>query len=681
MQIWTGVVAINKTTLLCSSNMDVGGHHQHRLKRSLAYEGTSQDPRRNTWRYTQNPRLHDRRFYEPRRWQGIRVDCNNDLQRPNQSYGASQGYDSRFKHNKVSFFDPLTVPAGWLNCPPYGDSIGYLIPSKVPLSEAFNKNISRIKRYTPNQAIYEQRCLCREIGLVIDLTNTFRYYPESDWTSQGIRYVKIRCPGMDFPDDESINRFIDEVTKFKSQPENANKYVFLHCTHGYNRTGYMIVHFLVRIEKITVTEAIAKFSNARSPGIYKKDYIDALYRSYLESKPELVVYPKTPEWKKQPDRREDATSPSHNTVIRASSICNDALRDRASFGDIEKMRYFCNSALDLHVQAWQNTEFPGSLPVPLTRKNLHLLREQCYYVTWKGYGTRYMMLITHDGCYLIDRNFHFQKIQLRFPCKSIFEGITEVTHHYTLLDGAMEFNTEQETQEKRRYIIYDVIAINEVSVAKLPLHERLMLIEDEVIKPRNYERDLLCKGDNAYYQYDLEPFEVRRKEFYHLSASTKLVKEFLPFLSYATDGLLFQAWNDAYRPWAHEGLLKWKYPRGYTVDFLFKVGVNDDYTLYLQHYGRNKQMDGCRVEFRDASNLSSYSGKILECSWDPKRGIWVFVRTRRERLAPDSVNTYEKVKQRMEDEIATDTLLSEISEVLELPIYSESRQDDWRFTL
>nr|GMC53573.1 mRNA-capping enzyme-like isoform X1 [Ipomoea batatas] len=593
--------SINKTTLLCSSNMDVGGHHQHRLKRSLAYEGTSQDPRRNTWRYTQNPRLHDRRFYEPRRWQGIRVDCNNDLQRPNQSYGASQGYDSRFKHNKVSFFDPLTVPAGWLNCPPYGDSIGYLIPSKVPLSEAFNKNISRIKRYTPNQAIYEQRCLCREIGLVIDLTNTFRYYPESDWTSQGIRYVKIRCPGMDFPDDESINRFIDEVTKFKSQPENANKYVFLHCTHGYNRTGYMIVHFLVRIEKITVTEAIAKFSNARSPGIYKKDYIDALYRSYLESKPELVVYPKTPEWKKQPDRREDATSPSHNTVIRASSICNDALRDRASFGDIEKMRYFCNSALDLHVQ-----------------------------------------------------------------------GITEVTHHYTLLDGAMEFNTEQETQEKRRYIIYDVITINEVSVAKLPLHERLMLIEDEVFKPRNYERDLLCKGDNAYYQYDLEPFEVRRKEFYHLSASTKLVKEFLPFLSYATDGLLFQAWNDAYRPWAHEGLLKWKYPRGYTVDFLFKVGVNDDYALYLQHYGRNKQMDGCRVEFR---------GKILECSWDPKRGIWVFVRTRRERLAPDSVNTYEKVKQRMEDEIATDTLLSEISEVLELPIYSESRQDDWRFTL
>lgn len=63
---------------------------------------------------------------------GIRFDCNSDLQRPNQSYGASQGYDSRFKHNKVSFFDPLTVPAGgFLN-------LGYsafCLPKKILMSK------------------------------------------------------------------------------------------------------------------------------------------------------------------------------------------------------------------------------------------------------------------------------------------------------------------------------------------------------------------------------------------------------------------------------------------------------------------------------------------------------------------------------------------------------------------
>lgn len=31
-----------------------------------------------------------------------------------------------------------------------------------------------------------------QLGLVIDLTNTNRYYPESDWLDSGIKYAKVR---------------------------------------------------------------------------------------------------------------------------------------------------------------------------------------------------------------------------------------------------------------------------------------------------------------------------------------------------------------------------------------------------------------------------------------------------------------------------------------------------------
>lgn len=55
---------------------------------------------------------------------------------------------------------------------------------------------------------------------------------------------------------------------------------------------------------------------------------------------------------------------------------------------------------------------------PACRDNLQLLRQRYYYATWKADGTRYMMLITMDGCYLIDRNFSFRRVQMRFPCKS-----------------------------------------------------------------------------------------------------------------------------------------------------------------------------------------------------------------------------------------------------------------------
>jgi len=59
-----------------------------------------------------------------------------------------------------------------------------------------------------------------------------------------------------------------------------------------------------------------------------------------------------------------------------------------------------------------------NLVVLVCRDNLQLLRQRYYYATWKADGTRYMMLITMDGCYLIDRNFNCRRVQMRFPCRS-----------------------------------------------------------------------------------------------------------------------------------------------------------------------------------------------------------------------------------------------------------------------
>lgn len=45
-------------------------------------------------------------------------------------------------------------------------------------------------------------------------------------------------------------------------------------------------------------QALKMFYDARPPGIYKPDYIDALYTFYHEIKPESVTCPPTPEWKR-----------------------------------------------------------------------------------------------------------------------------------------------------------------------------------------------------------------------------------------------------------------------------------------------------------------------------------------------------------------------------------------------
>ncbi|KAL5180321.1 mRNA-capping enzyme [Glycine soja] len=412
---------------------------------------------------------------------------------------------------------------GWLDCPSSGQEICCMIPSKVPLGESFNDCIPPGKRYSFKQVIHQQRVLGRKLGLVIDLTNTTRYYPVSDLKKECIKHVKIQCRGRDsVPDNLSVNQFVYEVTQFLSRQKHSKKYILVHCTHGHNRTGYMIIHYLMRAMSMSVTQAIKIFSEARPPGIYKPDYIDALYSFYHEKKPEMVVCPPTPEWKRSsefdlngeavPDDDDDGVPgpdlhENHETDTRMTN--DDVLGDEIPTDQQDALRQFCYQTLKLGVGARGHTQFPGSHPVSLNRDNLQLLRQRYYYATWKADGTRYMMLITMDGCYLIDRSFNFRRVQMRFPCRSTNDGLGEKTHHFTLLDGEMVIDTLPDSQkQERRYLIYDLMAINQVSVIERPFYERWKMLEKEVIEPRNHERHHIYQSRNPYYRYDLEPFRA-----------------------------------------------------------------------------------------------------------------------------------------------------------------------------
>ncbi|XP_040933716.1 uncharacterized protein [Gossypium hirsutum] len=147
----------------------------------------------------------------------------------------------------------------------------------------------------------EDRLSVQLLGLVIDLTNTSRYYQTTDLKKKGIKHVKIQCRGRDaVPENASVNTFVYEVSQFLLR-QKSNKYILVHCTHGHNRIGYMIIHCLMRTQPMSVTRAIKFFFEARPPGIYKPDDIDALYAFYHERRPESLVCPPTPEWKRSSD--------------------------------------------------------------------------------------------------------------------------------------------------------------------------------------------------------------------------------------------------------------------------------------------------------------------------------------------------------------------------------------------
>jgi mRNA-capping enzyme len=105
-----------------------------------------------------------------------------------------------------------------------------------------------------------------------------------------------------------------------------------------------------------------------------------------------------------------------NEVMTNDDILGDAI---PSAQQIDMQKICC---MALGVESHANSHFPGSQPVLLDRAHLQLLRQRYYYATWKADGTRYMILITRDGCYLIDRKFNFRRVQLRFPKKGCTTG-------------------------------------------------------------------------------------------------------------------------------------------------------------------------------------------------------------------------------------------------------------------
>ncbi|KAH7572759.1 hypothetical protein JRO89_XS03G0008300 [Xanthoceras sorbifolium] len=588
---------------------------------------------------------------------------------------ASQPHVHDQYQNKSSrFYDKNKLPPGWLDCPEFGQDISCIIPSKVPLGEFFNDCIPPGKRYSFKQVIHRQRVLGRKLGLVIDLTNTSRYYQTTDLKKEGIKHVKIQCKGRDaVPDNVSVNNFIYEVTQFLSRQKHPKKYILVHCTHGHNRTGYMIVHYLMRSISMSVTQAIKIFADARPPGIYKPEYIDALYAFYHERKPATVTCPPIPEWKRSseldlngeavPDDDDDGVSvaplqESHD--VHAVMTNDDVLGDEIPHDQLQAFRHFC-----------------------------------------------YQMLKQNVG------------------------GLGEKTHHFTLLDGEMIIDKLPDSQkQERRYLIYDMIAINQVSIIERPFYERWKMLEKEIIEPRNYERHNIYQSRNPYYRYDLEPFRVRRKDFWLLSTINKLLSEFIPRLSHDADGLIFQGWDDPYVPRTHEGLLKWKYASMNSVDFLFEGGADDRQLVFLFERGKKKLMEGNSVVFKglitwkrvkdlsetsekelsvlgflevvshcgrhtvlflvsaafrlststfpwqDGSDPTSYFGKIIECAWDAEERVWICMRIRTDKTTPNDFNTYKKVMRSIRDNITEDVLLNEINEIVRLPMYADRIRND-----
>ncbi|XP_004628277.1 mRNA-capping enzyme isoform X1 [Octodon degus] len=539
-------------------------------------------------------------------------------------------------HNKI--------PPRWLNCPRRGQPVaGRFLPLKTMLGPRYDSQVAEENRFHPSMLSNYLKSLKVKMSLLVDLTNTSRFYDRNDIEKEGIKYIKLQCKGHgECPTTENTETFIRLCERFNER--NPPELIGVHCTHGFNRTGFLICAFLVEKMDWSIEAAVATFAQARPPGIYKGDYLKELFRRYGDIE-EAPPPPVLPDWCFEDDEDEDEDEDVKKESEPGSSASFGKRRkERLKLGAIFLEGVAVKGVTQVTTQpklgevqqkchqlcGWEGSGFPGAQPVSMDKQNIKLLEQNPYKVSWKADGTRYMMLI--DGTnevFMIDRdNSVFHVSNLEFP----FRKDLHIHLSNTLLDGEMIIDRVN-GQAVPRYLIYDIIKFNAQPVGDCDFNIRLQCIEREIINPRHE------KMKSGLIDKTQEPFSVRNKPFFDIHASRKLLEgNFAKEVSHEMDGLIFQPVGK-YKPGRCDDILKWKPPSLNSVDFRLKITRVGGEGLLPQNVGL-LYVGGFERPFAQikvTKELKQYDNKIIECKFE--NNSWVFMRQRTDKSFPNAYNT------------------------------------------
>ncbi|XP_041043142.1 mRNA-capping enzyme isoform X8 [Carcharodon carcharias] len=434
----------------------------------------------------------------------------------------------------------------------------------------------------------------------------------------------------------------------------------VHCTHGFNRTGFLICAYLVEKMDWSIEAAVATFAQARPPGIYKGEYLQDLFSRYGEVE-DAPPPPERPDWCYEDDDgnvdddgcriskdSEPGSSGSNPCKRRKERIKLGAIflegmqvkgvtqvTIQSKLGEIQrKCQQYCG---------WERAGFPGAQPVSMDKQNIKFLEQKPYKVSWKADGARYMMII--DGkneVYMLDRdNSVFHVANLEFPLRKDLR--IHLTN--TLLDGEMIID-KVDGKPVPRYLIYDIVKFSGKPVGDCDFNVRLSCIEKEIIQPRHE------KMKSGQIDKTREPFSVRNKPFFDINAARKVSAKLSLFLSdwkllegsfarevsHEVDGLIFQP-TGKYKPGRCDDILKWKPPSHNSVDFRLKItkvggeGLLPQTVglLYVGNYERPF------AQMKVNKELRMYDNKIIECKFE--NNSWVIMRERVDKSFPNSYDT------------------------------------------
>lgn len=300
-------------------------------------------------------------------------------------------------------------------------------------------------------------------------------------------------------------------------------------------------------------------------------------------------------------------------------------------------------------------QFPGMQPVSMTAHNAQLLRSGDYAVAFKTDGIRaFMTLLPNDkNVYLTARDMNTYR--LHAITKQALFGKKCARGLLYQLDGEL-ICYRSAGSICFAYIPHDVLTYRGQCVEPLSFRDRMNCLNALI-----NEDELSTQDNNINNKFRRKPqlFKLSKKSFLHLSVLQSMQQS---GCGVPTDGFIFQSWRAPYVRGSCSYLLKWKPSEWNSVDFRIYVSHTETPgTLKLSY----TCSDGSEVhsETVAVSNKSSelralsLHGKIVECVRAPDRDEWIGKRIRDDKLQPNSLSTYQRVLQSIQDSISWQQLL------------------------
>ncbi|KAL3093071.1 hypothetical protein niasHT_022521 [Heterodera trifolii] len=592
------------------------------------------------------------------------------------------------------------LPPRWLYCPPMGKVVAQrFLPMKTPLDSSYDHLIESPKYFFHPSSVFRAPLLGAtkgaKIGLWVDLTNSDNFYNEEEVLNNGSKFLKMKMVGhKQAPTPEQTTAFIEAIDRFVTK--NPDDVIVVHCTHGFNRTGFLISAYLYEKCDMSIEMAVREFAECRPNGIYKQHYLDDLRKRYGDEDEDEMTFPGRPLWENGPISDEEFTnngtfimeatsdnsgvgiasngpsSSSNNGTQMAKNITNLSGKGTPKFmdGKVVNVSYVEDPNKRRQVQdktrlfcGYGSKVFPGSQPVslegPQGNNNIEFLAQEPYMVSWKADGVRYLVLI--DGKYQVyafDRDNNPFLIRsmafIRRPRQKPLEDDDFV--HDTLVDAEMVID-QNESQQIPRLLIYDLVRFQGEDLRQKPFNVRFEMIENELIRPRTeaFKAGLLKREE--------EPIGVRRKGFWNIESTRRLLEP--GFLScHEVDGLVFQPVNGGYVSGRCDKLLKWKPPELSSIDFrldikkVIRPGELPEFVGNLHVLHADKPF----ATIKATRQLLPYNNKIIECKFSRETKRWEFMRERTDKSHPNACSTAESVWNTIQNPINKNDLLNFISQ-------------------